>query len=93
VRAFPQGTIDEAGEGLQAALRAGQKVYKLRESLTSLGRNEFICWVDDGRQAKTGRRRIERACENLPEGKKRHAAGRDASTAPTRLLVLGSKQS
>ena len=40
-------------------------------SLTPLGRNEFICWVEDAKQAATRQKRIERAVEELHEGKRR----------------------
>jgi hypothetical protein len=43
----------------------------LWQDLTPLGRNEFICWVDDAKQPKTRQRRIERTCEELREGKRR----------------------
>ena len=43
----------------------------LWQKLTPLGRNEFICWVEDAKQAATRRRRIERLGEELLEGKKR----------------------
>ncbi|WP_425904969.1 YdeI/OmpD-associated family protein [Nitrobacter sp. TKz-YC02] len=69
--AFPHGTVHEAREDLQAALRSDPKVFVLWESLTPLGRNEFICWVDDAKQPKTRQRRIERTCDELLEGKKR----------------------
>jgi hypothetical protein len=68
---FPQGTVHEAGEDLQAALRADANLMALWENLTPLGRNEFICWVEDAKQAKTRARRIVRTCEELQEGKKR----------------------
>ncbi len=71
VNAFPQGTVHEAGEDLQAALRADPAVFALWESLTPLGRNEFICWVDDAKQPATRLRRIRRTGEELLEGKKR----------------------
>jgi hypothetical protein len=69
--AFPQGTVHEAGEDFQAAVRSDSKVMALWANLTPLGRNEFICWVDDAKQAKTRQRRIERTCKELLEGKKR----------------------
>src|SRR3546814_5670496 len=69
--AFPHGTVHEAGDDLQAAVRSNPKILKLWENLTPLGRNEFICWVDDAKQAKTRQRRIERTCDELLEGKKR----------------------
>ena len=68
---FPHGTVHKAREDLQAALRSDPKVFVLWESLTPLGRNEFICWVDDAKQPKTRQRRIERTCDELLEGKKR----------------------
>lgn len=70
-KAFPQGTVHEAGEDLQQAIRADSIVFALWESLTPLGRNEFICWVDDAKQSATRQRRIGRTVEELLEGKKR----------------------
>jgi hypothetical protein len=58
VDAFPQGTVHEAGEDLRAALRADPEVLALWSALTPLGRNEFICWVDDAKQQVTRQRRI-----------------------------------
>lgn len=69
--AFLHGTVHEAGEDLQAAVRSNPNVLALWENLTPLGRNEFICWVEDAKQAKTRQRRIERTCDELLEGKKR----------------------
>jgi uncharacterized protein YdeI (YjbR/CyaY-like superfamily) len=68
---FLHGTVHEAGEDLQAALREDAGVLALWEALTPLGRNEFICWVEDAKQAKTRARRIARTREELLEGKKR----------------------
>lgn len=69
--AFPQGTVHEAQEDFEAAVRADPGLFLLWQKLTPLGRNEFICWVDDAKQAKTRERRIARTCEELREGKKR----------------------
>jgi hypothetical protein len=69
--AFSHGTVHEAGEDLQAAVRFDPEVLALWQGLTPLGRNEFICWVDDAKQPKTRQRRIERTSEELLEGKKR----------------------
>jgi len=69
--AFPQGTVHRAGEDLETAVRAQPALLALWSGLTPLGRNEFICWVEDAKQAATRRRRIERTLEELSEGKKR----------------------
>lgn len=46
---FPHGTVHEAREDIQTAMRSDPKVFALWESLTPLGRNEFICWIDDAK--------------------------------------------
>lgn len=69
--AFLHGTVHVAREDMQAALTADPAALALWQGLTPLGRNEFICWVDDARQEKTRARRIARTVEELHEGKKR----------------------
>lgn len=71
MRAFLHGTVHVAAEDLQAALRSDPRLLPLWEILTPLGRNEFICWIEDAKQAKTRQRRIARTCEELLEGKRR----------------------
>ena len=68
---FPNGTVHKAQEDLRAAVQADAKVYELWQGLTPLGRNEFICWIEDAKQAATRQKRIERTCEELLEGKRR----------------------
>lgn len=69
--AFAQGTVHRAGDDMEAAIRADPALFALWQGLTPLGRNEFICWVEDAKQAKTRARRIERTGEELREGKRR----------------------
>jgi hypothetical protein len=68
---FHHGTVHQASDDLRAVIEADPKVLELWEKLTPLGRNEFICWVDDAKQAATRQRRIKRTVEELLEGKKR----------------------
>jgi hypothetical protein len=70
-KAFSHGTVHTARDDMQAALVSAPETLALWESLTPLGRNEFLCWVDDAKQVKTRARRIERTVEELHEGKKR----------------------
>ena len=69
--AFAHGTVHRAGEDLEAALRSNAEVLALWQGLTPLGRNEFICWVENAKKAETRERRITRTREELLEGKKR----------------------
>jgi hypothetical protein len=70
-KAISHGTVHEARDDMQAALASDPDTLALWESLTPLGRNEFICWVEDAKQAKTRARRIVRTVEEMHEGKKR----------------------
>jgi Bacteriocin-protection, YdeI or OmpD-Associated len=65
------GTVHHVREDLRDAILADDAIFTLWQSLTPLGRNEFICWVEDAKQAATRQRRIQRTCEELLEGKRR----------------------
>lgn len=71
MNAFPQGTVHQAGDDLEAAIRSDPKLLGLWKNLPPLGRNEFICWVEDAKQPATRQRRIRRTGEELLEGNKR----------------------
>lgn len=66
-----QGTAHTIPDDLAAALRDDPATLTLWQGLTPLGRNEFICWVEDAKQAATRSRRIARTGEELREGKRR----------------------
>ncbi len=66
-----QGTVHQVPDDLRAALTADPALFAFWQSITPLGRNEFICWVEDAKQAATRARRIVRTGEELMEGKKR----------------------
>ena len=64
------GLVHELSADLAKALM-DKDVVSISESLTPIGRNEFICWVEDAKQEKTRIKRIARTVEKLQEGKKR----------------------
>lgn len=68
---FLHGTVHQAQDDMESAITADPAMFVLWQALTPLGRNEFICWVDDAKQAATRARRIKRTLEELAEGKKR----------------------
>ncbi len=83
---FNHGTVH------QAALCKDPVVLSRWDSLTLLGRNEFICWIEDARQPATRERRIRRTREELLENKKRPCCWEGTFTAPTRRPADGSRQ-
>lgn len=58
-------------DDLGAALRANTVALAAWIDITPLARNEFICWVEDAKQAATRERRIRRTQEELEAGKRR----------------------
>lgn len=59
------------GKGDEGSASVARSVLELWENCTPLGRNEFICWVEDAKQAKTRAPRIRRTCEELEDGRRR----------------------
>ena len=68
---FAQGVVHLTGDDLRSAIQSDPDVLTLWQGLTPLGRNEFICWVEDAKQPATRQRRIQRTIEEMQEGKKR----------------------
>ena len=68
---FPNGTVHQSPDDLREAIEVDPELLALWQGLTPLGRNEFICWVLDAKQAATRARRIMRAAEEMREGKRR----------------------
>jgi len=66
-----QGVVHEVASDLEADIRADVAAFALWQGLTPLGRNEFICWVEDAKQAPTREKRIRRTLEEMHEGKRR----------------------
>ncbi len=84
---------------LQQSLQADLKALELWESLTPLGRNEFICWVESAVQDETRARRIRRTSEEMFEGRRRpccwigciHRTDKDISPSIKGILAAKGK--
>lgn len=68
---LPGGVVHELPDDLQAALVAEPGALDAWLDISVLARNEWICWVEDAKQAPTRAKRIARAQENLAQGKRR----------------------
>ncbi len=67
----PGGVVHKLPDDLRKALVANPAALAAWNDITPLARNEFICWVEDAKQAKTRERRIRRTQEELEEGMRR----------------------
>ncbi len=65
------GVVHEVAPDMEEALRADDGAFALWQGLTPLGRNEFICWIEDAKQPATHAKRIGRTLEEMYEGKRR----------------------
>jgi hypothetical protein len=68
---IPGGVVHKLPPDLREALIANAAALAAWMSITPLARNEFICWVEDAKQATTRSRRIRRTQEELEEGQRR----------------------
>ena len=68
---MPSGVVHELPGDLRDALKADDKALAAWRDIPPLARNEFICWVEDAKQAATRTRRIRRTTEELLEGMRR----------------------
>ena len=68
---LPGGVVHKLPADLRAALLTNAVALEAWKGITPLARNEFICWVEDAKQAPTRARRIRRTQEELEEGMRR----------------------
>ena len=67
----PGGAVHKLPADLRTTLIAHPVALDAWRDITPLARNEFICWVEDAKQATTRERRIRRTQEELEVGKRR----------------------
>ncbi len=65
------GVVHKLPKDLRAVLVEAPAMLAAWEDITPLARNEWICWIEDAKQAATRDRRIIRAREDLEAGKRR----------------------
>jgi len=56
---------------LKKAILANKEAIKAWNNITQLGRNEWICWVENAKKDETRKLRIKRTKEEILTGKKR----------------------
>lgn len=65
------GVAHDLPDDLATSLESRPNALAAWQSLTPLARNEWICWIDTAKQAKTRSKRINWGCESLEAGKRR----------------------
>ena len=70
-KASASGVVHDVPTDLRSILIADEEALDLWEGLTPLGRNEWICWIEDAKKSETRQRRIDRLLNDVKEGKRR----------------------
>ena len=69
---FLGGTVhDKTPNDFKAAIQANKVAAKLWQDITPLARNEWICWVTDGKLAETRVKRIRVGISKMNGGMRR----------------------
>lgn len=65
------GTVHKLPDDFRQAIKSTPAVLALWEDITPLARNEWICWVTDGKKAETRGIRITKALSKMKGGMRR----------------------
>ncbi len=65
------GVVHKLPKDLRDMIIATPKVKLLWEDITPLARNEWICWVEEAKQEKTRKGRIEKTRSKMLGGMRR----------------------
>jgi uncharacterized protein YdeI (YjbR/CyaY-like superfamily) len=65
------GVVHKVPADLQKVLTSDPKMLTAWEAITPLARNEWICWITSAKKIETRNHRMDRARDNLKDGKKR----------------------
>lgn len=70
-RHIPGGVVHELPGDLEEALKLRPEALAAWDDITPLARNEWICWIESAKKVETRRKRIDRGCSSLTDGKRR----------------------
>jgi len=95
---LPTGTAHTTlPPAFKKALLTNRKSLAVWQDITPLARNEWLCWMQEAKQAETRNRRIARAPIELSEGKRRPCCWigcihrKDKAISPSVQWVLDRK--
>lgn len=65
------GVVHKTPKDFKDIILSRKAVFDSWQAISSLARNEWICWITSAKKLETREKRISRACEDLAKGKKR----------------------
>lgn len=91
------GVAHELPSDLKKALAANKKALQAWENITPLARNEWVCWTISVKTDITRANHVERAVNELAEGKRRPCCWigcihrKDKPMSKSQKFILGDK--
>lgn len=70
-KTISSGTVHKVPADLHKILISKPKALAAWEDISALARNEWICWIESVKKQETRKEHVERAIEELMEGKRR----------------------
>lgn len=71
IKHITEGTVHKIPDDFKKALTSNPKAKETWEDITPLARNEWVCWVQSVKKPETRKLHIDRAREELANGKRR----------------------
>lgn len=71
LKSISNGLIHRIPADLKKKLSVDKSAILAWEDITPLARNEWICWIESAKKQETRSRRIQRAHDDLNNGKRR----------------------
>ena len=68
---IPGGAVHDLPDDLRRALQLDPGALATWSDITTLARNEWICWIQSAKKQETRRKRIDWGCSSLRDGKRR----------------------
>lgn len=65
------GVVHDVPDDLRAVFLSDPAALAKWEDITPLARNEWLCWIESVKRPETRRKHIERAQDDLKNGKRR----------------------
>lgn len=71
LKKIPSGTVHKVPDDLRRVLISDSLALEKWKDITSLARNEWICWIESVKRSETRQNHIKRTISELKEGMRR----------------------
>lgn len=66
-----EGVVHKVPKDMKKLITSKESVYRVWEDITSLARNEWICWIESAKKEETRARRMKIMLDKFKKGERR----------------------